>query len=143
MNLTISRETAYTALLTRMQTIASLKTCTRKLTHWNDVPAEDQPALYIAIGSESRQVRRGLPPLITLEVQLWVYVSTNGEEVGPLLNPVLDAIDLSLQPKQTADNVQTLDGVVHHCWIEGVTQIFEGNLGTEAVAIIPVRILIS
>lgn len=142
-----SREEVYTAFFSHMQADTNLaalvKTFTRRLKHWSDVAVEDQPALYLVHSGESRQVVRGMPPALVLEMNLWIYVNTQGEPSGPVLNPILDAVDKSLEPVTTGDNTQTLNGLVHHCWIEGQTQIFEGDLGDEAVAIVPVKILVT
>ena len=138
-----SRETAYTALFALLQGLAPFKTTTRRLKHWQDVAPEDQPALYMEHAGEVAQVVRGQPTRIVLEVNIWVYVLSGGDPVGPILNPLLDAIEMALAPSENGDRVLTLHGVVHHAWIEGQTQIFEGNLGDEAVAIVPVKMLVT
>ena len=143
MNLVTSREAVYTALFSKLQSITCFRTCTRRLKHWQDVPREDQPALYLELGGETRTPVRGLPARVVLECNLWIYVNSAGDPVGPVLNPVLDAVDKAFEPVNDGDHAVTLGGVVHHCWIEGQTQIFEGVLGDEAVAIIPVKLLVT
>lgn len=138
-----SREIAFTALFIRLQSIGTFKTCTRRLKHWQDVAPEDQPAVYMEHSGEVRQPVRGLPDRIVLEVNLWIYLNTNAEPVGPQLNPLLDALDAALAPANDGDRTQTLGGLVHHVWIEGQTQIYEGDLGNEAVAIVPVKLLVT
>lgn len=143
MNLIVNREQAFVALFEKLKTIPTLKLCTRRLKHWQDVPKEDQPALFMQVADEEKRIVDGKPARYVLGANLWVYVNTDGDEVGPLLNPVLDVIERALEPLDGADRRQTLGGIVHHCWIEGTTQIFEGDLGDEAVAIIPVKILVT
>lgn len=150
MNLITSREQAYQALFNYLQTLPNFKSFTRKLKHWQTVSAEDQPALYLKHSGEVTTPVRGQPARIVLEVELWIYVNTEVQDltgatsgVGPLLNPLLDAIEKALTPKNEGDHTLTLGGLVHHCWIEGQTQIFEGDLGEEAVAIIPVKLLVT
>jgi hypothetical protein len=138
-----NRETAYVALFSKLQSISQFKTVTRRLRHWQDVPSEDQPALYMEHAGELAQVVRGQPTRIVLEVNLWIYVRSEGDPVGPILNPLLDLVEKALQPQNDGDHVLTLGGVVHHVWIEGQTQIFEGDLGEEAVAIVPVKVLVT
>lgn len=138
-----SRETAFEALFNLMSAIPCIKTCTRRLKHWQDTAAEDQPAIYLEHTGEVKQPVRGLPTRIVLELNLWLYVRSEGNPVGPVLNPVLDSIEQALSPKNDGDHTLTLGGLVHHCWIEGQTQIFEGDLGEEAVAIIPVKLLVT
>ena len=143
MNLIPNRETAYAAFFARVSGIVLLKTCTRRLKHWQDVAAEDQPALYMEHTGETASIVRGQPARIVLEVNLWIYARTEGNPVGPVINPLLDAIEAVLLPTNEGDHTLTLGGLVHHCWIEGSTQIFEGDLGDEAVAIIPVKLLVT
>ena len=143
MNLITSRETVYVALLALLASLPQLKVCTRRLKHWQDVPAEDQPALYMEHSGEIAVPVKGLPTKIVLELNLWIYVRNAGDAAGLVLNPVLDAIEKALQPINEGDHALTLGGLVHHCWIEGQTQIFEGDLGEEAVAIVPVKLLVT
>lgn len=143
-----SRETAYAklfALFVGLQAagLPIFKTTTRRLKHWADVTGNDQPALFLEHSGETYQPVRGQPPRIVLESNLWIYVRTDGDPTGPILNPLLDAIDKAMQPSNDGDHALTLDGVVHHCWIEGQVQIFEGDLGNEAVAIVPVKMLVT
>lgn len=143
MNIIPGRETAYAALFNLVAAIPGIKTCTRRLKHWQDVAKEDQPALYMEHTGEVASPVRGQPTRIVLEVNLWLYVNSEGEPVGPLLSPLLDAIQDAFAPKNDGDHTLTLGGLVHHCWIEGQTQIFEGDLGEEAVAIVPVKLLVT
>ena len=143
MNLIPSRETAFLALFALVQGIPGIKTCTRRLKHWQDTAAEDQPAIYMEHTGEVTQPVRGLPSRIVLETNLWLYVRSEGQPVGPTLNPILDVIYAAFEPKNDGDHTLTLSGLVHHCWIEGQTQIFEGDLGEEAVAIVPVKLLVT
>ena len=143
MNLAAGREQIYAALFAYLAAIPGIKTCTRKLKHWNDTALEDQPSLYMEHSGEVTQQVRGQPSRHVLELNLWLYVQTDGDTVGPILNPMLDAITNAFEPTNTVEHTMTLGGLVHHCWIEGQTQIFEGNMGNEAVAIIPVKLLVT
>jgi hypothetical protein len=143
MNTIPNRETAYVALFSLFQGLGVFKSCTRRLKHWQDVPAEDQPALFMEHAGEVASIVRGQPTRIVLEVNIWIYVRSDSQPVGTVLNPLLDAVEKALQPQNDGDHVLTLGGVVHHVWIEGQTQIFEGNLGEEAVAIVPIKMLVT
>ena len=59
-----------------------------------------------------------------------------------VLNPLLDAVEAALAPDPVG-HVQTLGGLVSHCWIAGRIQTDEGVPGGQAVAIVPVEILVS
>jgi len=141
----LAREVIYNALFDHLKADANLSsqviTFTRKLTLFTEIAPESQPAMYLEMNGESRTVVRGQPPRVTLESSLWVNVRKNESEAAQILNPILDAIENALKP--TNDTTQTLNNKVHHCWIEGVTQIFEGNLGDEALAIVPIKILVT
>ena len=143
MNMIPDRETAFLAVFALLQSIPGINTCTRKLKAWQDTSSEDQPALYMEHTGESCTPVRGLPSRILLEMNIWLYVKSEGNPVGPVLNPLLDAIGSAFEPANDGDHTVTLGGLVHHCWIEGQTQIFEGDLGEEAVAIIPVKLLVT
>jgi hypothetical protein len=143
MNLVQSRETVYEALFDLLQELPGIRTCTRRLKSWQDTAGEDQPAIYMQHTGEVTNPVRGQPSRIVLEVSLWIYVKSEGEDVGPILNPILDLIGSTFEPKQDGDHAMTLNGLVHHCWIEGQTQIFEGDLGEEAVAIVPIKLLVT
>lgn len=138
-----SRESIYAALMSHLRSNAGLrevvKTFTRRLKHWSEVSAEDQPALYLELSGESRTTVTNRPPIITLESNIWLYVKTEDAEVGPILNPILDIIEAAF--KTFDGHTETLGGLVHRVWIEGSTQIYEGNLADEAVAVIPLRIM--
>jgi len=142
----VARETVWLAFYAYLQTIPGIVTVTRRLQHWADTPNEKRPALYLRQKGEARQQagKRGLPPLVTLQGELWLYINSDDKEVGPLINPILDAIDAALTPLQgPGENTITLGGLASHVWTEGEWVIDEGTLGEDAVAVIPVNILVS
>ena len=123
-------------------------TATRKPATWENVAPEEQPALLLRQNTEHGARRRGQPTIWTLTLDLMLYVHTgaqNDSSIVPsqILNPLLDAIEASLKVDDASNNACTLGGLVSHCAIEGPIQIFLGNLGDEAVAIVPIQILTS
>lgn len=126
-------------------------TATRQLTTWEDVPPESQPALLMQQEQEASQYVRGLPTTWTGRVRVYIYVCTQSAldpSVVPaqLLNPLLDAVEAALAPDkfpQDSDGVDTLGGLVSHMAIEGTIEIFQGDLGSEAVAVVPISFLVS
>ena len=119
------------------------KATARILRHWSDVPPEERPALFQAQGGQTvmATAANGLPSKWMLAVTLYVYVSTDGvRSPGEILNPILDAITDKLMPNPMG-TPQTLGGLVEWARIEGTIETSEGTLGTDEVAIIPVRIL--
>lgn len=143
-----ARETIYAALFAKVTQAANFVTTSRMLVHWADVPPEGHPALFLRQVSETYSRQRGLPPRVQLSVEVYMYVHTMQQQLAPnvtpstLLNPLLDSVEATLAPDDGSNQVQTLGGLVSHCWIEGQIEIFEGVLGDQAVAIIPVSILV-
>lgn len=138
----MSREAIHAALFRLVSGAANFVTVSRRLRHWGDVAAAEQPALFQIQKSETAKQRRGLPPLWTLSVDLFLYAHAPDELIPPstVLNPLLDAVEAALAP-DPIDLVQTLGGLVSHCWIDGKIETDEGVLGGQAVAIVPVAIL--
>jgi len=140
----VNRESVAAALFALASSTAGFITTSRRLKHWSDVPAEDQPALFQAQGKESVDVqvqKMGGPNTHKLAFQLYVYVHNTDPTIAPasLLNPILDAIEAKLTP--TPGTKQTLGGLVQHAFISGAIETDEGVLGDQAVAIIPVEVL--
>jgi hypothetical protein len=142
-----NREGIYAALFSKFDGITGIPTKSRRLMHWIDVPAVQQPALFQAQKSEIVVQSRGLPPKWQLDLDLYLYVHA-GDDPGSVpttvLNPLIDAIEAALAPDNVKDgqNVLTLGGLVSHCWISGQIQTDEGALGAQSIAIIPVTILV-
>ena len=142
----MNREPIYSALFATVAAAAPFVTVSRRLRHWSDVGPAEQPALFQAQKSETAKRTRGLPPRWTLEVDLFVYAQAPDELTAPatVLNPVLDAVEAALAPAgaDLATGTQTLGGLVSHCWISGKIQTDEGVLGGQAVAIVPIEIVV-
>jgi hypothetical protein len=137
----VTREPIYAALFGLVSPIAGLITTSRKLKHWSDVPASQRPALFQAQVSETTGQFTGRPTVWTLNLKLYVYVSTKGAaSPGEVINPILDAITAKFNGALPG-SPQTLGGMVHWARISGSIETSEGTLGDDEVAIIPVSIL--
>lgn len=104
-----------------------------------------QPALFVVQGGEHRDPRpRGTGGKLTMHVLLIAYCYDNSSNVDGTtqLNDLIEEIEDALAPADPSTLVQTLGGLVYECWIEGETDIDPGVFGQQAVAIIPVRILV-
>ena len=122
-------------------------TATRKLTVWENAEAEDQPMLLQLQRRETVTKPRGLPAKWTLSLDLYLYVHTgamNDPDVVPsqLLNPLMDAVEAALVIDDFSNDACTLGGLVSHCFIDGAVETFEGNLGDQAVMIIPLTVVV-
>lgn len=137
----MNREAIYQALYAKLAAVPGLKTKGRKLKHWTDVPASQQPALFQAQKNELAQRQQGLGTVWTLTVDVYLYTHTAGIALpSAQLNGIVDAIEAALQPDNPVRNTNTLGGLVQHCRIEGAIETDEGTLGDQAVCIIPIVI---
>jgi len=142
----MDREAIFVALADLLNGIPGVVTFSRKLLHWTDVSPSQQPALFLAQGNQTAtpgDPARGLPTKWTLSADLYLYTNTQGEtSPSTRANILLDAIEHQLSPPPL-QRTQTLGGLVEHCWIEGAIETDEGTLGDQAVAIVPLKILIT
>lgn len=139
----MNREAIFAALFALVSATPGVVTKSRKLLHWNDVSPSAQPALFQAQGKQTvgQPAANGLPTKWMLEATLYLYVNTQGAtSPGEVMNPVLDAITALLDPTPLGQP-QTLGGLVQWVRIEGSIDTFEGTLGDQEVAMIPIRIL--
>lgn len=140
----MKREPIYQALFDLIAGIENIATCSRILQHWDDVSPNNQPALFVAQDSQAAEQVTGFPTKYILGAKLWIYThrDSNGIVPSAQINNILDAVDRALAPLPATDNKQTLGGLVHHCWIDGAIETDEGLLGNQAVAIVPIRMLV-
>jgi len=140
----MNREAIHLALFAKLSAIPGLVKSSRKLLHWADVPAIEQPALFLAQPNETADnPAHGAPTRWTISFDVYVYVNTSADPSGApatVLNPILDAIEVALAPT-SPNGLQSLGGVVEHCRIAGQIQTFQGTLGDQEVAIIPIEIV--
>jgi len=143
----MNREPIYEALFAVITGAASFATASRRLRHWSAVAAAEQPALFQVQKRESAKQAEGAPTVWRAELDLYVYCQAADDVIAPTsaLNPLLDAIEAALAPAGADQlaGVQTLGGLVKHCWINGPIETDEGALGGQAVAIVPVEILVT
>lgn len=131
------------ALALKLSAISGVITFSRILRHFNELRPPDQPAVFLAPRAQLAERKRGLPTKWTIDVSVYVYTKRNGADDVPdvQMNAILDAIEDALQPPPAVES-QTLGGLCEHCWIEGVIETDEGVLGDQAIAIVPIRILV-
>jgi hypothetical protein len=141
--MSVAREAVYAALFAKLSAVPGIRTASRRLRHWADLPPSQQPALFQVQKAEAIGLEDGLPPRRQLSVELYLYATGSDPGVPPssILNPLIDAIEATLAPV-TPGTTQTLGGLVQHAWIAGRIETDEGVLGDQAVAILPVDILV-
>ena len=104
-----------------------------------------QPALFVIQGAELREPHpRGTGGKLTMRALLVAYCYDNaGNSDGSTkLNILIGQIEDALAPDTANPAVLTLCGLVYNCWIDGESDIDPGVFGQQAVAIIPVSILV-
>jgi hypothetical protein len=140
----IQREAIYAALFAKLQAIPDLATCSRRLRHWADVTSAEQPAIFQAQRNEQAIQDTGKPTTWKLMVDVYLYVKAPTTDApAQYLNPLLDAICAALGPENPIANRCTLGGLVHYARIAGQIETDEGTLGDQAVAIVPIEILVT
>ncbi len=141
----MNREAIFSALFQLLnEGLPQLNTISRVLLHWDDVSPNQQPALFMTMVSQSVEQTTGFPSKYLLEAKLWIYTHRDTAGVIPSaqINQILDALDAALKPAASPLNKQTLGGLVEHCWIDGEIATDEGTLGNQAVATVPIRMLV-
>lgn len=148
----MTREPIYAAIFAFWSALTiggspAFKLATRKLKTWEDVSAEDQPALLQLQRRETVTKPKTLPAKWKFSIDLYLYVHTGAQQdsnVVPsqLLNPLMDAVEAALEIDDKSNDACTLGGLVSHCFIDGAVEIFEGNLGDQAVCIIPLTVVV-
>nr|DAX80558.1 MAG TPA: hypothetical protein [Bacteriophage sp.] len=140
----MNREVIYGGVFDWLRTHAGddVRTWSRRLRHWNDVPEIEQPAVFLAQNGE--QIDR-LRAVWTLRMDVYVYVSVGGDEnavTATPMNHIIDKIADALRPRrELGETEQTLGGLILDCRIEGKIETDAGVLGAQSVAIIPLVIL--
>lgn len=142
------REAIFAALFAKLAAVPGLVTTSRELRHWDDVPASEQPALFLVQGDQAAAVPARPtggatyvgPTEWTLAADVHLYVHRASLSTDALLatavNTLLDAIEAACAaPAGTHE--QTLGGVVRSCRIDGTIETDGGVLGDQAVAVIP------
>lgn len=149
--MSIQRESVFSALFAQLPGLTTdvvpgpFVTKSRRLRHWNDVPASEQPALFQNQLPQHVEYPGGAPVAKwTLKADLYVYVWDGTETTfGADLNAIVDAIEDALEPGLADDGLQTLGGTVYWARITGPIETDEGKLGAQGMAIIPVELILS
>ena len=114
----------------------------RRVKLWDDLPA--QPALCQAEQDEDVTEVTGLPSKTTYSASWLIYHNVGKDPAATPAtetNLILDAVQ-ALFPAGDPDQVQTLGGLVHHCFISGKVFKDPGDLDGQGLIIVPIRILV-
>jgi hypothetical protein len=116
-------------------------TTSRKLAHWHDVSGASRPALFQALNRIDAAPLDAVTSL-TIWLDYYVYI-THTDPEGPQaqLAAAIDTLRAAFTPAPGFESV-TLGGLVAEASVMGTIQTDEGTLGRDAVAIVPVRLLV-
>lgn len=139
----MSREAIYAALFTRVSAAAGFVTASRIFRPFTEVEPAERPAIFQVQDTQTPNQSRQRPPIWTLRASLFIYVwqPDPNTTAASELNTLVDAVEAALAPNPVTQ-VQDLGGLVSHCWIEGEVDIFDGAIAEQAVAVIPIAMLL-
>lgn len=152
-----SREAVYAALFARVSsgeggpglitwgTGGALAYTSRRVRLWDDLPT--QPALCQAEHGET--IMSGMqPPYWRVLKATWViyHKVSSGDVSATTDNQILDAAEAALLPVAGEpgylDDLNTLGGLVHHCFVEGQIIKVPGDLDNQALLTVPISMIV-
>jgi hypothetical protein len=141
----MNRESIITALFNLVSNAAPFVTASRRLQLWSGMASTDKPAIFLCERSENyTRASEAVPEAVTINVDIYIYTDAGKDQsLVPIttLNNLIDAVDTALAPNYLT-GLQTLGGLVSHCWIEGKIMKDAGDLDGDGIAIIPIKILV-
>ena len=143
--MSFTRESVYAALAASLANLVGIKTVSRRLKHWADVPRDEQPYLGISQARETSEGAIGAPMKWKWQLDLYLYTNSQTDETAATnLNAALDSVCNALNALNpvTGRNTLGLPLDVQYCRVDGSIETDEGTLGQQSVAIIPVTIFI-
>lgn len=143
-----TRKAIFDALYARLGTVPGITTLGRRLRSFDEVQPSEQPALFMQPTTQVVENTPGFPAKWRVNADLALYVhDTSSAGPSERLHELLDAIEAALRATDSEahgeDAPTTLGGLVIACQITGPIETDEGALGDQAVAIIPLEILVS
>jgi hypothetical protein len=150
--MSINREAIEEALAARLRATGAFITVSRKMAHFEEVPAPMQPAAYLVKATEVPADGRSTPTVWTLHLFLFIYCRVEAAPAGvpgSQINAILAAVEdaLARQPGEAvmgpggAELVHTtLGGLVSRCRIGGAIDLDEGLADNQTIIRIPVEI---
>ena len=153
----LDREAIYSALFALTADITwdrgngaeTFKERTRRLALFTDVGRSSQPWLGQAEHNEQISQQTGFPYKHILECS-WMIYHQDGEEPGStpaiLTNLIISACEKALEPKVQDvgffERRNTLQGLVHHCFVDGTILKDPGDIDKQALIVVPIKLLV-
>jgi hypothetical protein len=138
-----TREQVAVALFNLISSVPGIKFSSRRPAVWDDAVAK--PALYMGNPQEEYRYEHGItsPPTVPIDYDVWLYIASGLDpNVIPdtEMNNLLDAIEAKLQP--LPGQTQTLGGIVHSAWMEGVVHRAPGYLDGRGMCLFTIKVLV-
>jgi len=109
-----------------------------KLRLWGDVPADQQPAVFLVTHREMDEYRNLGLLRRRLELQLWCYSRADNGPGGPDLDVMMESFHNALSVSDNPSrNSNTLGGLVYWCRIEGRVFKDPGDIDSQTMLICP------
>lgn len=124
-------------------------TISRRVKLFADVSTDVQPACFQAEWATTEEQKTGLPYKTTIEANWIIYqaIGKDKQAIGAIENNlIIGGCRRALAPKPTDPGYpykrNTLDGLVHHCFISG--RIFKdpGDIDDQGMIVIPIKLLV-
>lgn len=143
----VDREAIYTALSARLATaLSGSATFSRRVKHWSQVDAAQQPYICIGQGDEAGEGMTGLPTKWRLHATVYVYVHDTSD-AGPAarLNSLVTSVERALEwqvgdTRSKPGSTGNLGGLVEMVRVTSV-ETDEGALGDQGVCVLGLEIL--
>jgi hypothetical protein len=150
-----TRQTVFNTLLAYLKNCPSptgvpWKLFSQSLMQWDEVPAANQPAMFLRRGPQVAEQKHafGVTKWV-FKVTVWVYfrtenVSTENTYPDQLTDQFLDAFErlfqIQTQPAPFTLSNNNLEGIVKNAWIDGMVFSDPGLTDSQAVIVIPLSI---
>lgn len=121
----------------------------RRIVMFNEIPSEMQPACYQVEHEDTEAQKSGLP-YKTILMANWVIfqcrAQNENEEATIENNLIKSAVRRALEPKPYDrgfhERRNTLNGLVHHCFMDGRVLKDPGDIDGQGLLVIPIKLLV-
>lgn len=116
----------------------------RRIREFDNLPVK--PAMCQGEFMETYTQKVGLPYKRIYEAEWWFF-HNDGVDLAsvPTMtdNAIMEAVDAILAPPPYAqDNLQTLGGLVFHCFVDGTVVKVAGDVAGEGLLVVPIKLLV-
>jgi hypothetical protein len=115
----------------------------RRVIPWDECQA--QPALFVRDPDERAEYGTGILQQLSIEAEVWIYSNLGANPaVAPVtgLNNLIDAVQGAMSPDDPMQQRYTIGGLVFWCRLKGRLMKDPGDADGQAIAKIPVEILV-